>query len=75
MTLKRFHIWLALIILVQRKDLHVVDMTTEGVEETIVVTAMVLEEGLTLAGKTTVCFWVGAVSMEVEISLDRAALL
>lgn len=35
-----------------------VDMTTEGVEETTVVTAMVLalEEGLELAGNTTVCF-------------------
>lgn len=43
-----------------RKDLHdaTVDMTTEGVEETTVVTATVvaLAEGLELAGKTTVCF-------------------
>lgn len=65
--------------LVQKEDLHVatVDMTTEGVEETTVVTATVLalEEGLELAGKTTVCFWVGVVSMEVEPSLDIAALL
>lgn len=53
-------------------------MTTEGVEETTVVTATVvaaLEEGLELAGKTTVCFWVGVVRMEVEPSLDTAALL
>lgn len=52
-------------------------MTTEGVEETTVVTATVvaLEEGLELAGKTTVCFWVGAVRMEVEPSLHMAALL
>lgn len=49
-------------------------MTTEGVEETTVVTATVLE-GLELAGKTTVCFWVDVDSMEVEASLDRAALL
>lgn len=63
--------------LVQTKDLHVatVDMTVEGVEETTVVTAIVLEEGLELAGKTTVCFWEGVVRMEVETSLDRAALL
>lgn len=35
-----------------------VDITTEGVEDTTVVTATVLtlEEGLVLAGKTTVCF-------------------
>lgn len=61
---------------IREKDLHVatVDMTTEGVEETTVVTATVLE-GLELAGKTTVCFWVGVVSMEVEPSLDIAALL
>lgn len=54
-----------------------VDMTTEGVEETTVVTATVLglEDGLELAGKTTVCFWVGVVSTEVEASLDKAALL
>lgn len=54
-----------------------VDMTTEGVEETTVVTATVVafEEGLELAGKTTVCFWVGVVRMVVEPSLDRAALL
>lgn len=49
-----------------------VDMTTDGVEETTVVTAM--EEGLVL-GKTTVCFWAGVVKMEVEPSLDMAALL
>lgn len=54
----------------QRKDLHVVDMTTDGVEETTVVTATVWEEG-----NTTVCFWAVAVSTEVETSLDRAALL
>ena len=63
----------------QRRHIHVatVDMTTEGVEETTVVTATVvgLEAGLELAGKTTVCFWVGVVSMEVETSLDKAALL
>lgn len=60
-------------------DLHVatVDMTTEGVEETTEVTATVvaLEEGLELAGNTTVCLWVGVVSMEVEPSLDMAAAL
>lgn len=41
------------------------------------VTAMVLGlvEGLELAGNTTVCFWVGVVSTEVEPSLDTAALL
>ena len=57
-------------------DLHdaTVDMTAEGVAETTVVTATVLE-GLELAGKTTVCFWVGVDSMEVETSLERAALL
>lgn len=48
-------------------------MTTDGVAETTVVTAMALEEGLVL-GKTTV-FWVGVVKMEVEPSLDMAALL
>ena len=52
-------------------------MTTGGVEETTVVTAMVLalEEGLVLAGKTTVCLWVGVVRMEVEPSLVTVALL
>lgn len=52
-------------------------MTTEGVEETTVVTATVLgfEEGLELAGKTTVCFCVDVLSMEVALSLDREALL
>lgn len=52
-------------------------MTTEGVEETTEVTATVvaLEEGLELAGNTTVCLWVGVVSMEVEPSLDMAAAL
>lgn len=54
-----------------------VDMTTDGVEDTTVVTAIApaLEEGLVLAGKTTVCFWVGVVRMEVEPSLDTVALL
>lgn len=54
-----------------------VDMTTEGVDETTVVTATALGlvEGLELAGNTTVCFWVGVVSMVVEPSLDIAALL
>lgn len=50
------------------------DITTDGVEETTVVTATVLE-GLELAGKTTVCFWVGVVRMEVEPSLAMAAAL
>lgn len=50
-------------------------MTTDGVEETTEVTATALEEGLVLAGKTTVCFWVGVVRMEVEPSLETAALL
>lgn len=61
----------------QDEDLHgvTVDITTDGVHDTTVVTATVLEEGLELAGKTTVCFWVGVVRMEVEPSLDRAALL
>lgn len=59
-----------------RGDLHdaTVDMTTDGVEETTVVTAMALEEGLELAGKTMVCFWVGMVRMEVEPSLAAALL-
>lgn len=35
---------------------------------------LVLEEGLVLAGKTTVCFW-GVVRMEVVPSLDIVALL
>lgn len=54
-----------------------VDITTDGVEETTVVTATALglEEGLELAGNTTVCFWVGVVRMVVEPSLDTAALL
>lgn len=56
-----------------RKALHcaTVDMTTAGLEETTVVTATVLGlfEELLLAGKTTVCFWVGT----VEIGLDAAA--
>jgi len=66
-------------VVVQSKDLHgaIVDMTTDGVEETTVVTATVLgmEEGPELAGKTTVCFWVCVANIEVEPSLDRAALL
>lgn len=51
-------------------------MTTDGVEDTTVVTATapVLPERLELAEKTTVCFWVGVVRMEVEPSLDMAAL-
>lgn len=61
------------------EDLHdaTVDMTTEGVEETTVVTATVLGfvEGLELVGKTTVCFCVDVLSMEVALSLDREALL
>lgn len=52
-------------------------MTTDGEEETTVVTATVvgLDDGLELAGKTIVCFCVGAVSIEVAPSLDTAALL
>lgn len=48
-----------------------VDMTTEGVEETMVVTATVAGagEGAELAGMTTVCFWLEEVSMEVDTSL------
>lgn len=51
-------------------------MTTEGVEETTVVTATAaaVEQGLVLAVKTTACFWVGVVRMEVEPSLDTVAL-
>lgn len=51
-------------------------MTTEGVEETTVVTAMAVavEQGLVLAVKTTACFWVGVLRMEVEPSLDTVAL-
>lgn len=51
-------------------------MTTDGVDDTTVVTAtaLVLAEGLELAEKTTVCFWVGVVRMEVEPSLDMVAL-
>lgn len=51
-------------------------MTTDGVDDTTVVTAtaLALGEGLVLAEKTTVCFWVGVVRMEVEPSLDTAAL-
>lgn len=53
-----------------------VDMTTDGVDDTTVVTATApaLAEGLELAEKTTVCFWVGVVRMEVEPSFDMAAL-
>lgn len=52
-------------------------MTTDGVEETTVVTATVLGlvEGLELAGKTTVCFWVAWFSTEAEPSLDMALAL
>ena len=52
-----------------------VDMTTEGLEVTMVVTATVFgeEEGAELAGMTTVCFWLAEVSMEVDTSLDTAA--
>lgn len=52
-------------------------MTTDGVDDTTAVTATapVLAEGLVLAEKTTVCFWEGVVRMEVEPSLDNAALL
>lgn len=51
------------------------DMTTEGVEETTVVTATVAGtgEGQELAGMTTVCFWLEGVGMEVDTSLDTAA--
>lgn len=51
-------------------------MTTEGVEDTTVVTAMALaaEQGLVLAVKTTACFWVGVARMEAEPSLDTEAL-
>lgn len=51
-------------------------MTTEGVEETTVVTAMApaVEQGLLLAVRTTACFWVGVVRMEVEPSLDTVVL-
>lgn len=63
----------------QKKGLHcvTVDITTDGVEETTVVTATVLalEEVLELAGKTTVCFWVGVARTDEEPSLDMAALL
>ena len=46
-------------------------------EDTTVVTAtaLELEEALELAGKTTVCFWAGAVRTDEEPSLDMAALL
>lgn len=52
-------------------------MTADGVEETTVVTAMVLGfvEVLELAGKTTVCFCVGVVSTEVDPSFDTAVAL
>lgn len=52
-----------------------VDMSTDGLEETTVVTATVLgaKEGLELAGMNTVCFWLAEVSMEVETSFDMAA--
>lgn len=49
-------------------------MTTEGVEETTVVTAMAVEQGPLLAVKTTACFWVGVDRREVEPSLDTVAL-
>lgn len=51
-------------------------MTADGVDDTTVVTATapVLAEGLVLAEKTTACFWVGVVRMEVEPSLDMVAL-
>lgn len=51
-------------------------MTTEGVEETTVVTAIAVavEQGLVLAVKTIACFWVGVDRMEVEPSLDTVAL-
>lgn len=63
--------------MLRREDLHdaTVDITTDGEEDTTVVTATVLEEGLELAGNTTVCFWVGMVRMEVEPSLAAAAAL
>lgn len=50
-------------------------MTTDGLEETMVVTATVFgaEEGLELAGMNTVCFWLAEVSMEVDANLDMAA--
>lgn len=53
----------------------IVDMTTDGLEETMVVTATVFgaEEGLELAGMNTVCFWLAEVSMEVDANLDMAA--
>lgn len=51
-------------------------MTTDGDDDTTVVTAtaLVLAEGQVLAEKTTVCFWVGGVRMEVAPSLEMAAL-
>lgn len=51
-----------------------VDMTTAGLDDTTVVTATLLGL-LAAAGKTTVCLWLAAVSMDVDTSLESAAEL